>query len=53
MKFIRQNTGSTMARRMQYLGESVTKAADWVVKDLKEQGGIGGVIALDRTGNGQ
>lgn len=42
-----------MARRMQYLGDSVTKAADWVVEDLRDHGGVGGVIALDKEGNGQ
>ncbi|KAA1471715.1 asparaginase [Dentipellis sp. KUC8613] len=48
--FIRQNTASTVARRMQYLGEPVQKAAKWVVEDLRKDGGMGGVIALDESG---
>lgn len=38
---------------MQYLGESVTTAADWVVEDLRVHDGVGGVIALDEAGNGK
>ncbi|TFY58072.1 hypothetical protein EVG20_g8292, partial [Dentipellis fragilis] len=49
--FIRQNTASTVARRMQYLGEPVQKAAKWVVEDLRKDGGMGGVIALDESGH--
>ncbi|EIW82697.1 asparaginase [Coniophora puteana RWD-64-598 SS2] len=49
--FIRQAAASTIARRMQYLDESVEQASQTVVSDLFTQGGIGGVIALDREGN--
>lgn len=38
---------------MRLLGESVQKSADAVVNHLEEDGGIGGVIALDQKGNGQ
>jgi len=37
---------------MQGSGESVTKAADYVVDELRKDGGVGGVIALDHKGNG-
>ncbi|KAG8776612.1 hypothetical protein FRC15_011872 [Serendipita sp. 397] len=36
---------------MKLLGESVQDAADDVVNHLQEDGGIGGVIALDKKGN--
>ncbi|EIN11455.1 asparaginase [Punctularia strigosozonata HHB-11173 SS5] len=49
--FIRQATASTIARRMQFLNESVDKAARHAVEDLRKDGGIGGVIALDEEGN--
>jgi len=35
------------------LGESLQKSADAVVNRLEEDGGLGGVIALDQKGNGQ
>ncbi|KAL4080237.1 nucleophile aminohydrolase [Scleroderma yunnanense] len=49
--FIRQNTASTIAHRMQFLREPVVKAAEKVVTDMKKAGGLGGVIALDKKGN--
>jgi len=49
--FIRQNTASTIARRMQYRNESLHKATRWAVNSLKVDGGAGGVIALDSAGN--
>ena len=49
--FIRQAAASTIARRMQFLDESLAKASQTVVDDLFVQGGLGGVIALDREGN--
>ncbi|KAH7888460.1 asparaginase [Phlebopus sp. FC_14] len=49
--FIRQNAASTIGRRMQYLEESLEQAAQQVVDDLFNDGGMGGVIALDRNGN--
>lgn len=51
--FIRQNTASTIAHRMQYLDESVGEAAEHVVDDLFWDSGMGGVIAVDRQGNGK
>jgi len=36
---------------MKFLGESLQKSADAVVNRLEEDGGLGGVIALDQKGN--
>jgi isoaspartyl peptidase/L-asparaginase-like protein (Ntn-hydrolase superfamily) len=36
-----------------YLNELLDKAANRVVKDLLDAGGIGGVIALDNNGHGK
>ncbi|KAJ2917542.1 hypothetical protein MD484_g2840, partial [Candolleomyces efflorescens] len=58
--FIRQATASTVARRMQFGGESIGDASERVVRDLFADGGVGGVIAdggvggviaLDNRGN--
>jgi len=49
--FIRLATASTVGRRMRYLNESVGKAAKHCVEELRRDGGIGGVIALDNKGN--
>ncbi|KAI0049879.1 N-terminal nucleophile aminohydrolase [Auriscalpium vulgare] len=49
--FIRQNTAATIARRMEYLCEPLGKAAGWAVEALREDGGDGGVIAVDASGN--
>ncbi|KAJ3548393.1 hypothetical protein NMY22_g1273 [Coprinellus aureogranulatus] len=49
--FIRQATASTIARRMQLAGQSLSDASEKVVQDLFEDGGVGGVIALDNRGN--
>ncbi|KAF8604204.1 N-terminal nucleophile aminohydrolase [Ceratobasidium sp. AG-I] len=49
--FIREATAVTLARRMQYQHESLKHAAAHVVEDLKQAGGMGGVIALDNEGN--
>ena len=38
---------------MQYLGESVHKAARSVVEALRREEGEGGVIAVDNQGNGE
>ncbi len=37
---------------MRYLGESVTRASKECVEELRLDGGIGGVIALDNKGHG-
>jgi len=49
--FIRQATASTIARRVQLLGEPVGTAAQVAIEDLRRDGGLGGVIVLDSTGN--
>ncbi|KAF8316352.1 asparaginase [Clavulina sp. PMI_390] len=49
--FIRQGTAAKVAYRMEFLGESVSKAASVAVKELGEDGGKGGVIAVDEVGN--
>lgn len=41
-----------LGARMKLLGESVQDAADNVTSNLEHDGGIGGVIAVDRRGNG-
>lgn len=37
---------------MKYLGESLDKATSAVVEDLKINGGMGGLIAIDQAGQG-
>lgn len=37
---------------MKYLHEPLAKAAKYCVEELRHDGGIGGVIALDNQGNG-
>ncbi|KIP08295.1 hypothetical protein PHLGIDRAFT_104546 [Phlebiopsis gigantea 11061_1 CR5-6] len=49
--FIRLATASTIGRRMRYLHEPVAKAAKHCVEELRHDGGIGGVIALDHKGH--
>ncbi|KAH7913174.1 nucleophile aminohydrolase [Hygrophoropsis aurantiaca] len=49
--YIRQAAASNIARRMQYLGEPLGEAAQHVIDDLFADGGLGGVIAVDRDGN--
>lgn len=50
--FIRTVAAHTIASRMKFKGESVEKAATAVVMDLlKNMGGGGGVIAIDRKGH--
>ncbi len=49
--FIRFNAAASIASRMKFNHESVGKAADFVVKDLADNDGLGGVIALDNEGN--
>lgn len=51
--YIRHNAASKIAHRMQYLDESVEEATQHVVNDLFRDGGIGGIIAVDRQGNGK
>jgi beta-aspartyl-peptidase (threonine type) len=50
--FIRNNVAADICARVRYTGVSVQRAADDVVmKELVEQRGGGGVIAMDRKGN--
>ncbi|KAF8556090.1 asparaginase [Imleria badia] len=49
--YIRHNAASTVAHRMQYLDESVEEATQHVIDDLFRDGGMGGIIAVDRQGN--
>ncbi|TFK54016.1 asparaginase [Heliocybe sulcata] len=49
--FIRLATASTIARRMKFLNEPLAKASKIAVEDLFQDGGLGGVICLDRQGN--
>ncbi|KAG8688302.1 hypothetical protein FRC11_005679 [Ceratobasidium sp. 423] len=51
--FIREATAVTLARRMRYQRQTLKSAAQQVVDDLRQAGGMGGVIALDNFGNGQ
>lgn len=36
---------------MKFLHESVGKASSYVVEELRQNGGVGGVITLDSEGN--
>ncbi|KAI0633742.1 asparaginase [Trametes polyzona] len=49
--FIRLATASTIGRRMKYLREPVQRAAKECVEELRRDGGVGGVIALDNAGH--
>ncbi|WP_018981441.1 isoaspartyl peptidase/L-asparaginase family protein [Salinimonas chungwhensis] len=50
--FIRYNVAADICARVRYHGVSVTRAADTVINDvLKNAGGTGGVIAIDRQGH--
>ncbi|KAJ7267571.1 asparaginase [Mycena haematopus] len=49
--FIRCATAATIAHRVKFLGEPLEKAAEYAVEELRQHGGIGGVIALDNLGN--
>jgi len=50
--FIRYAVAHDVSARMEYLGESVNEAAEYVInKKLVEKKGSGGLIALDANGN--
>ena len=38
---------------MRYLGESVEKASKHCIEELRHDGGLGGVIAVDNLGHGE
>jgi len=49
--FIRHAAAATIVHRVRYLNEPLDKAANRVLKNLSDDGGIGGVIALDNNGH--
>lgn len=50
--FIRNSVAYDVSARMLYLNESVDQAADFIINNkLMEQGGTGGLIAVDKNGN--
>ena len=50
--FMRDTIAVDICHRMAYLHESIDQAANFVIHtELKEQGGDGGVIVLDRSGH--
>jgi L-asparaginase / beta-aspartyl-peptidase len=50
--FIKNVVAYDMSALMEYKGYTVQKAADYIINEkLKEQGGDGGLIALDKYGN--
>lgn len=50
--FIRNSVAYDVSARMLYLNETVNEAAEFIInKKLKEQGGTGGLIAVDKEGN--
>ncbi|CAJ0768512.1 16588_t:CDS:2, partial [Entrophospora sp. SA101] len=51
--FIRYGVAQDVSSRMKYLKESVEEAAFNVVENLRKVNGAGGVIALDKYGNGE
>ncbi|KAK2467796.1 hypothetical protein APHAL10511_000091 [Amanita phalloides] len=46
-----QATASTIAHRIKFLGEPLTHATEKAVESLLRDGALGGVIALDASGN--
>lgn len=50
--FIRNSVAYDVSARMLYLKESVEQATNYIINNkLKEQGGTGGLIAVDKDGN--
>ncbi|AXR06266.1 isoaspartyl peptidase/L-asparaginase family protein [Salinimonas sediminis] len=49
--FIRYNVAADICARVKYQGVSINRAAQTVIDELKEAGGTGGVIAMDKRGN--
>lgn len=49
--FLRNCAAYDVAARMKYLGQSVCEASKEVINHLKQQKGIGGLIAVDLQGN--
>lgn len=50
--FIRYNVAADICARVRYQGVSIQRAAETVInEELKQAGGTGGVIAMDKRGN--
>ncbi len=50
--FIRNSVAYDVSARMLYLGETVEQAAEYIINEkLKNQGGTGGLIAVDKNGS--
>ncbi|KAK7035268.1 hypothetical protein VNI00_012035 [Paramarasmius palmivorus] len=49
--FIRRATAATIAHRVKFMGEAIETASEIAVEDLRQDGGVGGVIVLDNEGN--
>jgi len=51
--FVRRATAVSIVNRVRFGGESVKTASDNCIEELRIDGGLGGVIALDKEGNGK
>ena len=49
--FIRLTAAYSVSARMRYRSQTVVEAAREAVDDIRDLGGIGGLISLDRDGN--
>lgn len=50
--FLQENVAADLAARVRYLNETVGQAADHIIQgELKDRGGEGGLIAMDKSGN--
>jgi L-asparaginase / beta-aspartyl-peptidase len=49
--FIRSSAAYSVSARMMYRNQLLTDAAQAATDDIRELGGVGGIIALDRAGN--
>ena len=48
--FIRLNAGHEIAARMRFLGESLQQATEFVLQEVEQAGGSGGMVAVGRQG---
>ncbi|KZO95814.1 asparaginase [Calocera viscosa TUFC12733] len=49
--FIRRSAAATIAHRMKFLGQPLSKASKIVIEQLRQDGGMGGLVAVDLAGN--
>jgi len=49
--FIRYNVAADVSARMKYAGQSLEQASSGVINELLQKEGMGGLIALDKSGN--